>query len=140
MLKRILAVSAIASALATGVADAQTYAPVPVYTDTMGITRPAQGVKEINPAGVITAQVKISVTGTAVCFPSATLYNGVVVKGLSTNAANGTVGTSTVTNTADGTGNGAIIEPGTGVSLGVVNLGTLCVNGTAGDIYFAWGN
>ena len=100
-----------------------------------------------NPATGRSGQVKIAVTGTAVrVTASATpLVNGVIFSALTTNTALaggicGTAGTaSNLTNVADGTGNGYILLPGGGGSLGVSDLSALYFNGVAGDIfsYFA---
>lgn len=97
-----------------------------------------------NPAGIVTGQVRIAVTGTAVqvgAGASVPLQNGVALRALDTNnTARAVVGSAGVTNTKDGTGNGVILNPGEGLSLGVANLNAIWVNGTAGDIFSYWGN
>lgn len=94
-----------------------------------------------NPSGLVTGQIVIAVTGTAVCLPSNALTNGVIVKSLlSNNAAKQTVGGASVTNTVNGTGNGYILQPGEASSFGVTNSSAVCGNGTAGDIFTYSGN
>lgn len=88
------------------------------------------------PSVIITGQVKIAVTGTAVQLASNSLSVGLIVKSKSTNnAALQTTGASTVTFTIDGTGNGYILEPGEAASFAVNNSNVIWVNGTAGDIF-----
>lgn len=91
---------------------------------------------------VISGQVKIAVTGTAVQLPSNPgLVSGIVVMSKSTNnAVGGTVGPASITNTVDGTGNGDIVVPGTGRSFAVTNSNAVFVNGTIGDIFSFSGN
>jgi len=84
-------------------------------------------------------QVKIALTGTAVQVSptSYILQNGVIVAAaLGNNATGGTIGLSGLTNTVDGTGNGSILSPGQPTSIGSgVNINSIYVNGTAGDIF-----
>jgi hypothetical protein len=95
-------------------------------------------------APLITGQVKIAVTGTAVRLyaTSYLLYSGIILTAASTNnASGGTFGLSSITNTVDGTGNGAFIAPGASQSLGNgIDLSSIYVNGTAGDIFYYVGN
>ena len=94
------------------------------------------------PSGKVTRQIGqavIAVTGTAVQL-SATSYilqNGVIISAASgNNSAGGTIGASGVTNAVNGTGNGVIVAPGASAAEGSgVNLNTIYVNGTAGDIF-----
>lgn len=93
------------------------------------------------PAVVVTGQVAIAVTNTAVQLPSNALVNGLVVKAKSTNSAScGTVGKSGTTNTYDGTGNGYGLCPGEASSFAIPNSNLLFVNGTVGDIFTFEGN
>ena len=55
-------------------------------------------------------------------------------------SANGVVGGTTVTNTQDGTGNGYIIQPGEAAPAATNQASSVCVNGTAGDVYTYIGN
>lgn len=90
---------------------------------------------------VVSGQVVIAVTGTAVPLPFNNLVNGVIIKAKGTNnAACGTVGPSTVTNTYDGTGNGYGLCAGEASSFAVPNTNRVWVNGTAGDIFTFEGN
>ena len=94
-----------------------------------------------NPSTIVTGQIKIAVTGTAVQLPSNVLTNGVVVKSKGTNATTyQTVGSSNVTTTVDGTGNGYILAPGEAASFGVTNTNAVWCNGTVGDIFTFEGN
>jgi hypothetical protein len=94
---------------------------------------------------VVTGQVKIATTGTAVQLPANPLVNGLVVKAKTTNAAqtgsySGTVGPPGVTTTYDGTGNGYPLAPGEAASFAVANASDIWVNGTSGDIFSFEGN
>ena len=85
-------------------------------------------------------QIKIAVTNTAVCLPYVYAQTGVIVKAKSANAGNGFVGGSAVTTTDDGTGNGYRLLPGEAWSGAVSGTSTICVNGTANDVYYYSGN
>jgi hypothetical protein len=93
-----------------------------------------------NPSVVFSGQVVIAVTNTAVCLPSNTTSNGTVLKARTANTGNGFVGGQNVTTTDTGAGNGYRLLPGEAISLASSNTATLCVNGTAGDIYYFIGN
>lgn len=94
-----------------------------------------------------TGQVKIATTGTAVQL-NATSYvmqNGALITAGPNNAApvftSGGVGSTTggsgVTNVVDGTGNGNLVQQGATQSVGSgVNMNTIYVNGTSGDLFF----
>lgn len=93
---------------------------------------------------IITGQVKIATTGTAVQLNtgSTILANGLILSSYSTNNSTGvTWGKSTVSNVVNGTGNGKIIAAGAsdGVPSGV-NIGTIYINGTTGDVVSYAGN
>lgn len=97
------------------------------------------------PAGIVTGQVKIATTGTAVALPNVSLANGIVVKAKISNAAQtaaapGVVGPSGVTTTIDGTGTGYPLAPGEAASFACSNANLVFVNGTAGDVFFFEGN
>lgn len=79
-------------------------------------------------------QSKIAVTGTAIQLPAVNAEQFVVLKALSTNVSNITVGVSGLTNTVNGTGNGFILEPGDMLPIVVDNLSKIYINGTANDI------
>ena len=87
-----------------------------------------------------TGQAKIATTGTAVQLSSTSyiMQNGITVSGASgNNTTGGTIGNSSVTNTVNGTGNGNFIAPGATVSMGAgINLNSIYVNGTSGDIFY----
>jgi hypothetical protein len=105
---------------------------------------PANGITPVinsNPAAILSGQVKIAATGTAIQLPSNALVNGVTIRAKATNnAAGGTAGPAGDTNTVDGTGNGYILAPGDGISYGVSNSNAVFVNGTTGDIFSWTGN
>lgn len=87
-----------------------------------------------------TGQAKIVTTGTAVQLSvvSQALQNGMILSYTSvTGTGKGTYGyANTVTNTTDGTGNGKIILSGASSPVNPgVNLNTIYVNGTLGDIF-----
>ncbi len=93
------------------------------------------------PAMLVTGQVKIATTGTAVQLPAAALQNGLVVKSLNNNSpAMQTIGAAGLSNAIDGTGNGYILLPGEAASFAVPNANLVYVNGTAGDIFAFEGN
>lgn len=103
------------------------------------------GVTVVSPVSTLRpGQKVIAFTGTQVALSvtSQILANGIVVSALSTNnIAGGTVGLTGVTNTVDGSGNGLILEPGGSIGIPPgVNLNTIFVNGTAGDIFSFIGN
>lgn len=86
-----------------------------------------------------TGQVKIATTGTAVQLnaTSYSMQNGALVTAAPNNSANSTIGISSVTNTVDGTGNGNLIQSGATQPVGSgVNMNTIYVNGTTGDIFY----
>lgn len=93
---------------------------------------------------LITGQVKIAVTGTAVRLTASSqiLANGLIITASPNNNSTGaTFGLSSVTNVIDGSGNGAFIAPGASQPAGAgVNINTIYVNGTAGDIFYYAGN
>lgn len=87
-----------------------------------------------NTGVIVTGQVKVATTGTAVQISTANdLQNGAVVKALAGNAASVVVGASGVNNTVDGTGNGFILPAGDSISVPVNDLSLVYINGTAGD-------
>jgi len=88
----------------------------------------------VNPSTLVSGQLKITTTGTAVCPPSAALSSGnITVTAADVNVAPLVVGTSSVTNTINGTGNGFVLKPGASVPEVAANASAVCVNGTAGD-------
>ena len=94
------------------------------------------------PAGVVTGQVRIVTTGTAVQLPTFPLRNGLAIKAHVANAqpdgANRTsamVGPKGVTMQYDGAGNGYPLAPGEGASFACAGADTVWVVGTAGDIF-----
>ena len=92
-------------------------------------------------SSLVSGQVVIAVTGTAVQLPANAVTNGIVVRSKSTNnTTQGTIGASGVTNVVNGTGNGFIMAPGDAISLAVTNSNLVYVNGTAGDIFSFIGN
>ncbi len=115
--------------------------PVSIDQSSPGVTNLVQ---TPIPASVITGQVIILVTNTAVQLPSHALVNGIVVKAKSTNAAqsttSGMVGPVGVTNVFDGTGNGYPLAPGEAMSVAIPNTNLVYVNGTAGDVFSFGGN
>lgn len=97
------------------------------------------------PASIVTGQVKIATTGTAVALPNVALVNGIVVKAKTSNAAQssaapGVVGPAGVTTVIDGTGQGYPLAPGEAASFACSNANVVSVNGTAGDVFFYEGN
>ncbi len=97
------------------------------------------------PASVVTGQVKIATTGTAVALPNVALANGIVVKAKTSNAAQtsaapGVVGPAGVSTVIDGTGPGYPLAPGEAASFACSNANLVFVNGTAGDVFFFEGN
>lgn len=96
-----------------------------------------QTVLATNPAGVLSGQVKIVTTGTAVPIPSNTLLNGISIFANPNNAGTINIGPLGVTNAADGTGNGDVIQPGAARAFGVSNSSAIYINGTAGD-WISW--
>ncbi|MGU3467605.1 hypothetical protein ACLBXO_22415 [Methylobacterium sp. C33D] len=97
------------------------------------------------PASIVTGQVKIAATGTAVALPNVALVNGIVVKAKTSNAAQtaaapGVVGPAGVTTVIDGTGSGYPLAPGEAASFACSNANLVSVNGTAGDVFFYEGN
>lgn len=99
------------------------------------------------PAGVVTGQVKIVTTGTAVQLPTFPLRNGVAIKAHvanaqpdATNKLSAMVGPSGVTMQYDGGGNGYPLSPGEGASFACADASNVWVNGTAGDIFSFEGN
>lgn len=93
-----------------------------------------------NPSVVFSGQIIIAVTNTAVCLPLNSTANGTVVKAKSSNTGNGFVGGQNVNTTDNGTGTGYRLLPGEAISLASSNTATLCVNGTANDVYYYIGN
>jgi len=89
----------------------------------------------LSPGAIISDQVAVAVTGTAVQFHANQPVAGgcVVVAAPAGNSAEVTLGGATVNNTVDGTGNGYVLEAGKATVVTVANLNTLYVNGTAGD-------
>ena len=97
------------------------------------------------PASIVTGQVKIAATGTAVALPNVALANGIVVKAktsnaVQTSAAPGVVGAAGVTTVIDGTGSGYPLAPDEAASFACSNANLVFVNGTAGDVFFYEGN
>lgn len=82
---------------------------------------------------VVSGQVKVAVTGTAVQFPSNTILNGIIISANATNTAVVTLGPSAVTNTVNGSGNGLVLLQGASTSAAISNTNALYLNGTAGD-------
>lgn len=115
---------------------------VPVITTPISAAALSGSVNTVqtNPSTVAAGQIKIATTNTAVCLPANAMTNGAVIKARDTNVGNGFVGASGVTTTDDGTGNGYRIKPGEAASAAPSNSSAVCVNGTAGDIYYFLGN
>jgi len=90
---------------------------------------------DISGAGALplTGQKLIAVSGTAIAIGSGTLINGVIVKALSGNGADITIGGSAINSTTTGAGNGYVLSPGEAMSFAVNNLAKIFINGTAGD-------
>ena len=93
-----------------------------------------------NPSILLSGQIAIAVTNTAVCLPLNSTANGVAIKAKSTNAGNGFVGPQGVNTTDNGTGTGYRLLPGEAISFNISNAGAICVNGTANDVYYYIGN
>lgn len=128
-LATIAAALAASLPLPTGAATQTTLAAI--------LTAMAAPVLPINPATILSGQVKIAVTGTAIQLPANALKNGISIFANPNNAAALVVGPSGVTNTVDGTGNGDVIQPGAARAFGVSNSNAIYVNGTAGD-WISW--
>ena len=92
------------------------------------------------PGAIVTGQIRIATTGTAVQLPANTLVNGIALKARAGNVANGLVGPAGVNVTYDGTGAGFPVEPGGTASFAVGNSNAVWVNGTAGDVFSFEGN
>ncbi len=103
---------------------------------------PTGGLKTDTPlsATIVSGQIKIAATGTAVQLPSNALVNGIVIKARSLNAAAGFVGSASVTRTDDGTGNGFALLPGEAMSYATSNSSAVWINGTIGDVFYYGGN
>lgn len=96
------------------------------------------------PAALKVGQVVIAVTGTPVQLSNTNyiLTNGLVISSLDTNnAARITIGLTGLSNSVNGSGNGTFVSPGGSNSVpSGVNLNTVYVNGTAGDVIGYIGN
>lgn len=132
-------ISAAALPLPAGAAtDAKSEAIRVLLAGTLKVATPT-------PAGIVTGQVKIATTGTAVALPNVSLVNGIVVKAKTSNATQtsaspGVVGPAGVTTVIDGTGSGYPLAPGEAASFACSNANAVSVNGTAGDVFFYEGN
>ncbi len=114
-------------------AGANILGSVGIDQTTPGTTNGVEVTGNVLASAPLSAQITISVTGTAVAFPSLVALNGCVVSAHPLNAAlagstGGVVGPSGVTQTT-----GAYLPPGATMGFAVANANAIFCNGIAGD-------
>lgn len=94
----------------------------------------------VTPTAVISGQIKIAVTGTAVPLPANVPGDSITVVAKETNVAKGFVGGTGVTRTDDGTGNSVGLLPTDSVTIVIDDSSKIAVNGSANDIFYYFGS